>query len=96
MRCYCSGFVYDLSHFICLDLQGYRAEMDNSSLASLLPTSLRNKRDVLFGNLPDIYNFHSRQGHTQSHTENFITLLTAGAKCKQLLQTENMILFPVR
>ncbi|XP_067313722.1 proto-oncogene DBL isoform X3 [Pseudorasbora parva] len=40
-------------------LLGYRAEMDNPSLASDLPTSLRNKRDVLFGNLPDIYNFHS-------------------------------------
>uniref|UniRef100_A0A8C1LXW2 MCF.2 cell line derived transforming sequence a n=1 Tax=Cyprinus carpio TaxID=7962 RepID=A0A8C1LXW2_CYPCA len=39
-------------------LLGYRAEMDNPSLAPLLPTSLRNKRDVLFGNLPDIYNFH--------------------------------------
>lgn len=65
LMCWCCGFVYDLSHSICLDLQGYRAEMDNPSLAPLLPTSLRNKRDVLFGNLPDIYNFHSRQGHTQ-------------------------------
>ncbi len=58
--CWWCGFVYDLSHSICLDLQGYRAEMDNPSLAPLLPTSLHNKRDVLFGNLPDIYNFHSR------------------------------------
>uniref|UniRef100_A0A8B9LIV5 MCF.2 cell line derived transforming sequence a n=1 Tax=Astyanax mexicanus TaxID=7994 RepID=A0A8B9LIV5_ASTMX len=41
-------------------LLGYRAEMDNPSLSALLPTSLRNKRDVLFGNMPDIYNFHSR------------------------------------
>ncbi|MCJ8734061.1 hypothetical protein PDJAM_G00231090 [Pangasius djambal] len=41
-------------------LLGYRAEMDNPSLSSLLPTSLRNKRDILFGNMPDIYNFHSR------------------------------------
>ncbi|KAK7138068.1 hypothetical protein R3I94_013640 [Phoxinus phoxinus] len=40
-------------------LLGYRAEMDNPSHALVLPTSLRNKRDVLFGNLPDIYNFHS-------------------------------------
>ncbi|XP_055033962.2 proto-oncogene DBL isoform X1 [Misgurnus anguillicaudatus] len=40
-------------------LLGYRAEMDNPTLALLLPTNLRNKRDVLFGNLPDIYNFHS-------------------------------------
>uniref|UniRef100_A0AAR2K3U9 MCF.2 cell line derived transforming sequence a n=1 Tax=Pygocentrus nattereri TaxID=42514 RepID=A0AAR2K3U9_PYGNA len=41
-------------------LLGYRAEMDNPSLSALLPTSLRNKRDILFGNMPDIYNFHSR------------------------------------
>ncbi|XP_042626483.1 proto-oncogene DBL-like [Cyprinus carpio] len=40
-------------------LLGYRAEMDNPSLAPLLPINLRNKSDVLFGNLPDIYNFHS-------------------------------------
>uniref|UniRef100_A0A8B9LK65 MCF.2 cell line derived transforming sequence a n=1 Tax=Astyanax mexicanus TaxID=7994 RepID=A0A8B9LK65_ASTMX len=46
---------------VCVGLlQGYRAEMDNPSLSALLPTSLRNKRDVLFGNMPDIYNFHSR------------------------------------
>ncbi|XP_063046759.1 proto-oncogene DBL [Engraulis encrasicolus] len=41
-------------------LLGYRAEMDNPSMSLLLPPSLRNKRDVLFGNMPDIYNFHSR------------------------------------
>ncbi|XP_076877287.1 proto-oncogene DBL isoform X2 [Brachyhypopomus gauderio] len=41
-------------------LLGYRAEMDNPSLSPLLPTTLRNNRDVLFGNMPDIYNFHSR------------------------------------
>ncbi|XP_026874958.2 proto-oncogene DBL isoform X2 [Electrophorus electricus] len=41
-------------------LLGYRAEMDNPSLSPLLPISLRNKRDILFGNMPDIYNFHSR------------------------------------
>ncbi|XP_060740959.1 proto-oncogene DBL [Tachysurus vachellii] len=41
-------------------LLGYRAEMDNPLLSSLLPTCLRNKRDILFGNMPDIYSFHSR------------------------------------
>ncbi|KTG43003.1 hypothetical protein cypCar_00005439 [Cyprinus carpio] len=51
-------------------LLGYRAEMDNPSLAPLLPINLRNKSDVLFGNLPDIYNFHSRQGHTQRTSYN--------------------------
>ncbi|XP_030621420.1 proto-oncogene DBL [Chanos chanos] len=41
-------------------LLGYRAEMDNPSLSVPPPPGLRNKRDVLFGNMPDIYNFHSR------------------------------------
>ncbi|XP_068596179.1 proto-oncogene DBL [Brachionichthys hirsutus] len=41
-------------------LLGYRAEMDNPALSGLLPPMLRSKRDVLFGNLPEIYMFHSR------------------------------------
>ncbi|KAL0974141.1 hypothetical protein UPYG_G00216170 [Umbra pygmaea] len=41
-------------------LLGYRAEMENPSLTGLLPAGLRSKRDVLFGNMPEIYNFHSR------------------------------------
>ncbi|XP_072573442.1 proto-oncogene DBL isoform X2 [Paramormyrops kingsleyae] len=41
-------------------LLGYRAEMDNPALADLLPPTLRSKRDVLFGNMPEIYSFHSR------------------------------------
>ncbi|KAG7275958.1 hypothetical protein CRUP_037249 [Coryphaenoides rupestris] len=34
--------------------------MDNPSLWDLLPPILRSKRDILFGNMPEIYNFHSR------------------------------------
>ncbi|XP_040029495.2 proto-oncogene DBL isoform X1 [Gasterosteus aculeatus] len=41
-------------------LLGYRAEMDSPSLSGLLPAILRSKRNVLFGNTPEIYNFHSR------------------------------------
>uniref|UniRef100_A0A3P9HR32 MCF.2 cell line derived transforming sequence a n=1 Tax=Oryzias latipes TaxID=8090 RepID=A0A3P9HR32_ORYLA len=40
-------------------LLGYRAEMDNPTLSGLLPPILHSKRDVLFGNMPEIYNFHS-------------------------------------
>ncbi|XP_061541390.1 proto-oncogene DBL isoform X1 [Phycodurus eques] len=40
-------------------LLGYKAEMDNPLLAALLPPVLRAQRGVLFGNMPDIYNFHS-------------------------------------
>ncbi|XP_053179359.1 proto-oncogene DBL [Scomber japonicus] len=41
-------------------LLGYRAVMDNPALSGLLPPILRSKRDILFGNMPEIYNFHSR------------------------------------
>uniref|UniRef100_A0A8C8GTK0 MCF.2 cell line derived transforming sequence b n=1 Tax=Oncorhynchus tshawytscha TaxID=74940 RepID=A0A8C8GTK0_ONCTS len=41
-------------------LLGYRAEMDNPALSNLLPSALRSKKEVLFGNMPEIYKFHSR------------------------------------
>uniref|UniRef100_A0A8C9WQZ5 MCF.2 cell line derived transforming sequence n=1 Tax=Scleropages formosus TaxID=113540 RepID=A0A8C9WQZ5_SCLFO len=41
-------------------LLGYRAEMDNPALSRLLPPILRTKKEVLFGNMPEIYKFHSR------------------------------------
>uniref|UniRef100_A0A8C7TBT8 MCF.2 cell line derived transforming sequence b n=1 Tax=Oncorhynchus mykiss TaxID=8022 RepID=A0A8C7TBT8_ONCMY len=36
------------------------AEMDNPALSNLLPSALRSKKEVLFGNMPEIYKFHSR------------------------------------
>ncbi|XP_077388210.1 LOW QUALITY PROTEIN: proto-oncogene DBL [Festucalex cinctus] len=41
-------------------LLGYKAEMENPLLVALLPPVLHAKRGVLFGNMSDIYNFHSR------------------------------------
>ncbi|CAN9501019.1 unnamed protein product [Ophioblennius macclurei] len=41
-------------------MEGYFAELSNSELSHLIPSSLENKRDVLFGNLPEIYDFHNR------------------------------------
>ncbi|XP_058857608.1 proto-oncogene DBL-like isoform X4 [Acipenser ruthenus] len=41
-------------------LLGYRAEMDNPALSLLMPPVLRSKKAVLFGNMTEIYNFHSR------------------------------------
>uniref|UniRef100_A0A8C1GW74 Mcf.2 cell line derived transforming sequence-like b n=1 Tax=Cyprinus carpio TaxID=7962 RepID=A0A8C1GW74_CYPCA len=41
-------------------LQGYAAEMDNPSMTPLIPAALQNKKDVLFGNMQEIYNFHKR------------------------------------
>uniref|UniRef100_A0A3P8TIX6 MCF.2 cell line derived transforming sequence b n=1 Tax=Amphiprion percula TaxID=161767 RepID=A0A3P8TIX6_AMPPE len=40
-------------------LQGYRAEMEDPSISNLLPPALRSQKDVLFGNMPEIYQFHS-------------------------------------
>uniref|UniRef100_A0A8C7MCL1 MCF.2 cell line derived transforming sequence-like 2 n=1 Tax=Oncorhynchus kisutch TaxID=8019 RepID=A0A8C7MCL1_ONCKI len=41
-------------------MEGYAAELDNTELSPLIPTALENKKDVLFGNLPEIYEFHNR------------------------------------
>lgn len=46
-------------NLFCL-LQGYRAEMDNPAMVILLPPILRNRKDVLFGNMPEIYDFHNK------------------------------------
>ncbi|XP_061659932.1 proto-oncogene DBL isoform X2 [Syngnathoides biaculeatus] len=40
-------------------LLGYRAEMEDPSMCNLLPSLLRSRKDVLFGNMPQIYQFHS-------------------------------------
>uniref|UniRef100_A0A8B9QG28 MCF.2 cell line derived transforming sequence-like 2 n=1 Tax=Apteryx owenii TaxID=8824 RepID=A0A8B9QG28_APTOW len=41
-------------------IEGYASEMDNPSLVHLIPSALQNKKEVLFGNLPEIYEFHNR------------------------------------
>ncbi|XP_043830836.1 proto-oncogene DBL [Dromiciops gliroides] len=41
-------------------LMGYRAEMDNPEMLELIPPALRNRKDILFGNMPEIYEFHSK------------------------------------
>ncbi|KAI9548219.1 hypothetical protein NQZ68_010438 [Dissostichus eleginoides] len=41
-------------------LLGYRAVMEDPSMSNLLPSALRSQKDVLFGNMPEIYQFHSR------------------------------------
>ncbi|XP_010387051.1 proto-oncogene DBL isoform X7 [Rhinopithecus roxellana] len=40
-------------------LLGYRAEMDNPEMFDLMPPLLRNKKEVLFGNMAEIYEFHN-------------------------------------
>ncbi|NXV44942.1 MCF2L factor, partial [Uria aalge] len=41
-------------------IEGYASEMDNPNLVHLIPSSLQNKKEILFGNLPEIYEFHNR------------------------------------
>uniref|UniRef100_A0A8C6Z1B4 MCF.2 cell line derived transforming sequence n=1 Tax=Nothoprocta perdicaria TaxID=30464 RepID=A0A8C6Z1B4_NOTPE len=41
-------------------LTGYRAEMDNPAMVLLMPPMLRNRKDILFGNMPEIYDFHNK------------------------------------
>ncbi|XP_054724587.1 guanine nucleotide exchange factor DBS-like [Uloborus diversus] len=40
-------------------IQGYKREMNNSAMKDLVPSSLYGKADILFGNMEDIYSFHS-------------------------------------
>uniref|UniRef100_A0A8D0HD71 MCF.2 cell line derived transforming sequence n=1 Tax=Sphenodon punctatus TaxID=8508 RepID=A0A8D0HD71_SPHPU len=42
-------------------LMGYRAEMDDPTMMFLMPPVLRNRKDILFGNMPEIYDFHNKQ-----------------------------------
>uniref|UniRef100_A0A5F8HII9 MCF.2 cell line derived transforming sequence-like 2 n=1 Tax=Monodelphis domestica TaxID=13616 RepID=A0A5F8HII9_MONDO len=41
-------------------IEGYAAEMDNPDLNHLIPVALQNKKEILFGNLHEIYEFHKR------------------------------------
>ncbi|KAM6985972.1 guanine nucleotide exchange factor DBS isoform 2-T2 [Aplochiton taeniatus] len=48
-----------VEELLCV-LQGYATEMDNPSMAHLIPGPLQNKKDVLFGNMLEIYDFHKK------------------------------------
>ncbi|XP_077393626.1 guanine nucleotide exchange factor DBS isoform X7 [Festucalex cinctus] len=48
-----------VEELLCV-LQGYASEMDNAAMAHLIPAHLQNKKEVLFGNMPEIYHFHKR------------------------------------
>ncbi|KAM4770703.1 putative guanine nucleotide exchange factor MCF2L2 [Rhinophrynus dorsalis] len=41
-------------------IEGYASSLDDPEMISLVPASLQNNKDVLFGNLPEIYEFHKR------------------------------------
>ncbi|KAI7810607.1 putative guanine nucleotide exchange factor DBS [Triplophysa rosa] len=48
-----------VEELLCV-LEGYAAEMDNPSMAHLIPNTLLHKKDVLFGNMTEIYQFHKK------------------------------------
>uniref|UniRef100_A0A8D2Q3Q1 MCF.2 cell line derived transforming sequence like n=1 Tax=Varanus komodoensis TaxID=61221 RepID=A0A8D2Q3Q1_VARKO len=48
-----------VEELLCV-LEGYAAEMDNPLMAHLISPELHNKKDVLFGNMEEIYHFHNR------------------------------------
>ncbi|XP_076839378.1 guanine nucleotide exchange factor DBS isoform X4 [Brachyhypopomus gauderio] len=48
-----------VEELLCV-LEGYADEMDNPNMAPLIPATLHNRRDVLFGNMAEIYHFHNQ------------------------------------
>ncbi|XP_069474740.1 probable guanine nucleotide exchange factor MCF2L2 isoform X2 [Ambystoma mexicanum] len=40
-------------------IEGYVSAVDNPNLIHPIPTPLQNKKEILFGNLPEIYEFHN-------------------------------------
>ncbi|XP_026724356.1 guanine nucleotide exchange factor DBS isoform X7 [Athene cunicularia] len=48
-----------VEELLCV-LEGYAAEMDNPLMAHLISPDLQNKKDILFGNMEEIYHFHNR------------------------------------
>lgn len=64
-----------VEELLCV-LEGYAAEMDNPAMAHLIPSNLHSKKDVLFGNMPEIYQFHKRT---------FLKELEAHTDCPELV-----------
>ncbi|RXM31302.1 hypothetical protein EOD39_7120 [Acipenser ruthenus] len=48
-----------VEELLCV-LEGYAAEMDNPVMMHLIPVALQNKKEILFGNMTEIYQFHNR------------------------------------
>ncbi|XP_053471023.1 guanine nucleotide exchange factor DBS isoform X3 [Ictalurus furcatus] len=64
-----------VEELLCV-LQGYADEMDNPSMAHLIPVTLNNKKDILFGNMAEIYHFHNKT---------FLRELEAYTDCPELV-----------
>lgn len=64
-----------VEELLCV-LEGYGAEMDNPAMAHLIPSNLHSKKDILFGNMSEIYQFHKRT---------FLKELEAYTDCPELV-----------
>uniref|UniRef100_A0A3Q4AS34 Uncharacterized protein n=1 Tax=Mola mola TaxID=94237 RepID=A0A3Q4AS34_MOLML len=64
-----------VEELLCV-LEGYAAEMDNPAMAHLIPSTLLSKKDILFGNMFEIYQFHKRT---------FLKELEAYSDCPELV-----------
>ncbi|XP_056226149.1 guanine nucleotide exchange factor DBS [Seriola aureovittata] len=64
-----------VEELLCV-LEGYAAEMDNPAMAHLIPSTLLSKKDVLFGNMSEIHQFHKRT---------FLKELEAYTDCPELV-----------
>ncbi|GAA6089188.1 guanine nucleotide exchange factor DBS isoform X1 [Tachysurus ichikawai] len=64
-----------VEELLCV-LQGYADEMDNPSMSHLIPVTLHNKKNVLFGNMAEIYHFHNKT---------FLRELEAYTDCPELV-----------
>uniref|UniRef100_A0A3P9L1D6 Guanine nucleotide exchange factor DBS n=1 Tax=Oryzias latipes TaxID=8090 RepID=A0A3P9L1D6_ORYLA len=64
-----------VEELLCV-LEGYAAEMDNPAMAHLIPSTLHSKKDILFGNMSEIYHFHKRT---------FLKELEAYTDCPELV-----------
>uniref|UniRef100_H3A2Q7 MCF.2 cell line derived transforming sequence like n=1 Tax=Latimeria chalumnae TaxID=7897 RepID=H3A2Q7_LATCH len=52
--------LYSTIYKLKMKLRGYANEMSNPSMIHLIPAVLQNKKNVLFGNMEQIYHFHNR------------------------------------
>ncbi|XP_046693203.1 guanine nucleotide exchange factor DBS isoform X6 [Silurus meridionalis] len=64
-----------VEELLCV-LQGYADEMESPSMAHLIPVTLHNKKDILFGNMAEIYHFHNKT---------FLRELEAYTDCPELV-----------
>ncbi|XP_063772414.1 probable guanine nucleotide exchange factor MCF2L2 isoform X2 [Pseudophryne corroboree] len=69
-------------------IEGYASSLDNPEMNPLIPVVLQNSKDVLFGNLPEIYEFHKSTflKELEKCTENTDSLGRCFLKRKEDLQ----------